>query len=284
MITEKSSCPAYFNGRYMALDEVAISPLDRGFLLGDSIYEVIPVYHGVGLGAERHWQRLMAGLQAVGIESPYALSDWPGVAAPLLSADEPAQMLYVQVTRGVEGSRKHRFPVLAEPTVLLFSTSFQPPIDGSYAGCAGHLQADLRWQRCNVKSTSLMGNVLAYRQLYTDGVADDEALLVRDGRVVEAPSSNLFIACDGVIRTPPLDNILPGVSRSLVIELARGEGLKVIEQAPDIAQLTAADEVWVTNSYEELKPIVTVDGDPIGSGRPGPVWRCLLERYQALKR
>ena len=274
---------AWWQGEYMTLSQVSISPLDRGFLLGDSIYEVIPCYQGKALAADEHWQRLVNGLAAVGIEVGYSIADWQAIAAPLLVAEETAQLIYVQVSRGAESSRKHRFPVEAAPTVLMFSIPFTPPVTHEFPGCAAHLQQDLRWQRCDVKSTSLMGNVLAYRQLDLDGHGQDEALLVRDGVVFEAPSSNLFMAKDGVIYTPPVNNILPGVTRSQVIALARQQGFEVREQAPDIELLKAADEVWVTNSMEELKPVITLDGQPVGHAEPGAIWRQLFNAFQSLK-
>lgn len=283
MTHDNNNSPAFFNGQYMPLNQVKISPLDRGFLFGDGIYEVVPVYQGKALGGEQHWQRLLQGLQTSGIELAMTLEDLVQTAQPLLDANEAAQMLYVQVTRGVEASRKHRFPVQAEPTVLMFSSSFTPPISQDYSGCRAWLQQDLRWQRCSVKSISLMGNVLAYHQLWQNGVAQDEALLVRGDKVVEAPSSNLFAVIDGVIVTPPVDNILNGVTRGLVIEQAKALGFEVREQAPAIYDLTRAAEVWVSNSYEELKPVVRLEGKPVGDGKPGPVWRQLFQSYQTLK-
>jgi len=283
MTNKNSKTLAFFNGSYMSIDKVAISPFDRGFLLGDSIYEVVPVYRGKTLGGAQHYQRLMDGLKAIGIQSPYTLSDWAGICAPVLLADEEAQLLYLQVTRGDEQVRNHRFPIEAPPTVLIFSIPFTSPIDKDYPGCAAHLQDDLRWQRCNIKSTSLMGNVLAYQQLHSDGVGNDEALLVRDGFVVEAPSSNLFMVKNGVIFTPGIDNILPGVTRALLIDIALNLAIEVREQAPSIEMLKRADEVWVSNSMEELKPIVSIDGQPIGLGVPGEIWRQLFAGYQQLK-
>lgn len=283
MTNKNSNTLAFFNGEYMPLDQVCISPLDRGFLLGDSIYEAIPFYSNKALGAMLHYQRLMDGLQGVGIDSPYPLDEWPALIEPVLFSNEASQLVYIQVTRGDEQLRKHRFPIECPPTVLAFSIPFSAVVDESYQGCAAHLQEDLRWQRCNIKSTSLMGNVLAYRKLFTDGVANDEALLVRNGLVVEAPSSNLFMAKDGVIYTPPVDNILPGVSRALVIDLAQSLNFDVIEQSPDIEMLKAADEVWITNSMEELKPITSIDGRQVGSGVPGNIWSTLFRVFQKLK-
>ena len=284
MTNKNNAMTAFFNGEYMPIDQVAISPFDRGFLLGDSIYEAIPAYAGNMLDSDKHFQRLIDGLAAVGIESPYTLAQWSAIAEPVLLEEQPAQLLYIQVTRGAEESRKHRFPITSTPTVLIFPIIFSPSIDSEYLGCPAHLQKDLRWQRCDIKSTSLMGNVLAYRQLYNEGVNQHEALLVRDGSVVEAPSSNLFMAKDGVLYTPPVDNILPGVTRTLVIKLAQKLSIPVIEQAPDIATLKAADEVWVTNSMEELKPIISIDGDDVGKGVPGPMWQLLFNSFQELKK
>ncbi|MDB4837042.1 aminotransferase class IV [Marinomonas sp.] len=275
--------PAFYNGKYLNINEISISPLDRGFLFGDSIYEAIPVYAGKTLDEEGHVERLMEGLHSVGIISPYSSSVWRSLLEPLLDSQAVAQLIYIQVSRGNETSRKHRFPVACEPNVLMFSNSFIPPIDLNYQGCAGHLQEDFRWQRCDIKSTSLMGNVLAYQKLYQDGVANDEALLVRDGKVVEAPSSNIFAYKNGVIYTPPLGNILGGITRSINIKLAKDAGLKIVEEAPSCEFIKTAQEVWVTNSMEELKPVVSIDGEMIGDGLPGPIWKELFHAFQGLK-
>lgn len=283
LVNKKSDSAAFYNGEYMTLSQVSISPLDRGFLFGDSIYEVIPVYQGKALGGEQHWLRLLEGLQAVGIKLNYSLQDLSKIAQGLLANNEPAQMLYVQITRGVEESRKHRFPIEAEPTILMFSAPFIPPIDAAYSGCDAYFQEDLRWQRCSVKSTSLMGNVLAYQHLYQEGIGNSEALLVRGQHVVEAPSSNLFITRNNVLYTPPVDNILAGVTRRLIIDLAHDKGIEVREVALTLAEVKQADEIWVSNSYEELKPITCVEGDKIGSGKPGPIWHVLFSAYQELK-
>lgn len=283
MTENNNDLPAYYNGKYMTLSQVNISPLDRGFLFGDSVYEVIPVYQGKVLGGTEHWQRLMASLKGIDIKLPYSLQDWVEIATPLLSKGEAAEFLYVQVTRGVETHRKHRFPVNAEPTILIYAQAFTPPINLDYLGCDAHFQKDLRWQKCHIKSTSLMGNVLAYQTLFASGYQDDEALLVRDGLVVEAPSSNIFVLKEGIIYTPPLDNILAGVTRNKVIELIKALDLPYCERAPNIKEVQEADEVWVTNSYEELKPIVTLAGSQVGTGKPGPIWQQLFSAYQNLK-
>jgi len=283
MQDSNNNSPAFYNGKYLSIHEVAISPLDRGFLFGDSIYEVIPVYAGKALAGDEHLKRLLEGLRAIGITSLHSIIAWKEIIKPLLEPSLTAQLIYIQVSRGTESVRKHRFPVNCEPNVFIFSQPFTPPIDPAYPGCDGHLQQDVRWQRCDIKSTSLMGNVLAYQQLYSQGVANDEALLVRDGNVVEAPSSNVFAYKEGVVYTPPLGNILGGITRTQNMQLARAIGLDVVEKVLSCEFMKTVQEVWVTNSVEELKPIVTIDGEPVGEGTPGIIWKKLLEQYQSLK-
>lgn len=280
---QTTNTTAFFNGHYLPLQDIRISPFDRGFLFGDSVYEVVPVYHQSALGGTEHYQRLINSLEKIGITSPYSVDEWADKMQPLFSSENAAEMLYLQVTRGVESVRKHRLPVDAEPTVFAFVMPFSPPIDEKYAGCHSHLQQDLRWQRCDIKSTSLMANIMAYQQLHENGVENDEALLVRDGHVVEAPSSNVFIVSDGVIMTPPLDNILAGVTRQMVIDDAKRLSLPIIDAPVTLATIKRADEVWVTNSYEELKPVVKIDNTPVGNGQPGEVWRTLFRAYQTRK-
>ncbi len=277
----------FFNGDYMPLQDIRVSPFDRGFLFGDGIYEVTPIYNNRPLGGTEHYQRLIKSLMEIGIESPYSIEEWEEKMTPLLDPNNSAEMLYIQVTRGVEPVRKHRFPVDVPPTVFAFVMSFNPPISLDYQGCHAHLLPDLRWKRCDVKSISLIGNILSYHQLYEKRAENDEALLTRtDGKnthIVEAPSSNVFAVVDDVIISPPLDNILVGVTRSMVIEDAKRLGLPIIECPLSLENLRRASEVWVTNSYEELKPIVMIDGDPVGDGRTGKIWKQLFMAYQERK-
>ncbi len=277
----------FLNGDYLPLKDIQISPFDRGFLFGDGIYEVTPIYNNKPLGEKEHYQRLIKSLAEVGIKSPYTLEEWTEKMNPLLDANNSAEMLYIQVTRGVEPVRKHRFPVDVLPTVFAFVMSFKPPISLDYQGCSAHLLPDLRWQRCDVKSISLIGNILAYHQLYEKGAEKDEALLTRtDGKnthIVECPSSNIFAVVDDVIVTPPLDNILVGVTRGMVIEDAKRLGLPIIECPLSVENLARASEVWVTNSYEELKPVVKIDGKPVGDGKTGQIWEQLFSAYQERK-
>ena len=282
-MSDNKSLPAFYNGDFMTLSQVNISPLDRGFLFGDSVYEVIPAFNGNLLGGVAHFQRLITSLESIGLSLPYSIDDLLSISQSLLAKRQPNVLLYVQITRGVEAIRKHRFPVKASPTILIYAQPFEVPFGLDYSGSHAHFHEDLRWQKCDIKTTSLMGNILAYQQLYQQGHENDEALLVRDELVVEAPSSNLFMMKNGTIYTPPLDNILTGVTRDKVIQLIKEAGLPLIESAPTKDSILAADEVWLTNSLEELKPIICVDGQTIGTGVPGPIWKQLFSAYQKLK-
>ena len=282
-MSDNKSLPAFYNGDFMTLSQVNISPLDRGFLFGDSVYEVIPAFNGNLLGGVEHFQRLITSLESIGLSLPYSIDDLLSISQSLLAKRQPNVLLYVQITRGVEATRKHRFPVKASPTILIYAQPFEVPFGLDYSGSHAHFHEDLRWQKCDIKTTSLMGNILAYQQLYQQGHENDEALLVRGEFVVEAPSSNLFMMKNGTIYTPPLDNILTGVTRDKVIQLIKEAGLPLIESAPTKDSILAADEVWLTNSLEELKPIICVDGQTIGTGVPGPIWKQLFSAYQKLK-
>ena len=282
-MSDDKSLPAFYNGDFMTLSQVSISPMDRGFLFGDSVYEVVPAFHGQLLGAHEHLQRLMQSLAKIDLSLPYSFDDLMSVCQSLLSEQQACELIYIQVTRGVEAIRKHRFPVTAEPTILIYSQPYDVPFTLDYQGSHAYFQEDLRWQKCEIKTTSLMGNILAYQQLYQQGHENDEALLVRDELVVEAPSSNLFMVKDKVIYTPPLDNILAGVTRDLVVKLIHKSSFDLKEISPSKAMLLNADEVWLTNSIEELKPIITIEGKNIGSGNPGPIWLQLFSAYQELK-
>ena len=301
-MSDDKSLPAFYNGDFMTLSQVNISPLDRGFLFGDSVYEVIPAFNGNLLGGVAHFQRLITSLESIGLSLPYSIDDLLSISQSLLAKRQPYSiddllsinqsllakrqpnvLLYVQITRGVEAIRKHRFPVKASPTILIYAQPFEVPFGLDYSGSHAHFHEDLRWQKCDIKTTSLMGNILAYQQLYQQGHENDEALLVRDELVVEAPSSNLFMMKNGTIYTPPLDNILTGVTRDKVIQLIKEAGLPLIESAPTKDSILAADEVWLTNSLEELKPIICIDGQTIGTGVPGPIWKQLFSAYQKLK-
>ena len=271
---ENSIC--YLNGDFLPLGEARVSVLDRGFIFGDAIYEVIPVFNGHPLRLAEHLDRLEGSLKAVYMDNPLARDAWTALCVRLI-ADNGAgdQTLYVQVTRGV-APRDHVLSAVVAQTVFAMSSPLRvpdevPPIDAVTA-------PDERWQRCDIKTTSLIANVIARESAARHGAR--EAILIRDGWVTEGAASNVFVASGGCIRTPPLSPlILPGVTRNLIVELDPD----VREEAITEAELLAADEVWVTSSGRELVPVTRINGFAVGSGDVGPLFRQTRARYLAYK-
>jgi D-alanine transaminase len=274
----------FLNGGFMPLAEAKVPVLDRGFIFGDGVYEVVPVYSKVPFRLEEHLDRLERSLGAVGIRNPYTREQWRGFIASLVSRQPfDDQGVYFQVTRGV-AKRDHAFPKDAQPTVFMMSNPLVPPPRSQVeSGAAAITARDNRWLRCDIKSISLIGNVLL-RQLSAEADAV-ETILLRDGKLTEASSSNVFIVKDGVIQSPPKNElILPGITYDVVVELARGHGLALELGEIAEAELRAADEIWVTSSSKEVLAIVELDGRQVGDGRPGPVFRRMYQLYQDFKR
>ncbi|WP_019625643.1 D-amino acid aminotransferase [Thioalkalivibrio sp. ALJT] len=277
---------AYFNGEYLPLDAVRISPLDRGFLFGDSVYEVIPSYGGHFFLLDQHLQRLTRSLAAIRLPSPYGPTQWRERLDGLLQRNaDPATPdlgIYLQVTRGV-APRDHAFPGEVRPTVLAMVSPIRPlPATTRRQGIAAVTAPDQRWARCDIKATTLLANVLA-RQAATEQGAQ-EAILLRDGHVTEGAASNAFAVLEGVVVTPPLTaTVLPGVTRSLVLDLARNAGYPVCERDLAASELQRADEIWLTSSTREVLPVTRLDDHPVADGRPGPVWQQIHAAYQHAK-
>jgi D-alanine transaminase len=276
---------AYLNGRFLPLEQVSISPLDRGFLFADGVYEVIPVFHGHLFRLEQHLQRLADGLAAIRLDSALAQkTDWPALLGELVDRNGSGNLvLYLQVTRGAPQTRDHNFPSVTVPTVFAMANPLKPATGPMYeVGIAVVTQPDIRWNACHIKSIGLLPNVLARQQAVDQGATD--AILVRDGYLTEGSAGNLFLVCDGVLLTPPKDwRILPGITRDLVLELAAANGIGWREQALPVALLNDVSEVWLTSSTKELIPVTKVDGRPVGDGKPGPLWRRMHALYQAYK-
>jgi D-alanine transaminase len=274
----------YLNGEFLPLAEARVPVLDRGFLFGDGVYEVIPAYGRKPLRLGAHLDRLERSLAGIRLDNPLARSDWEGIVARLLDAHEANdQAIYLQVTRGAPAVRDHRFPAKTSPTVFVMTKALMPR-DPNIAehGVAAVLREDTRWQRCDIKSVSLVAAVLL-RQEAADESAE-EALLVRDGHVVEGTISNLFVVHQGRLTTPPTGpELLSGITRELVIELARREGLPLAEQPVSVEACRVADELWICSSTRELLPVTRLDGAPVGDGRVGPLWRRLDAAYQGCK-
>jgi D-alanine transaminase len=273
----------YLNGKLMPVEEAKVPVLDRGFIFGDGVYEVVPVYSRVAFRLEEHLARLERSLTEVAIRNPYPRAQWRDVVYRIIDAQPfEDQGVYFQVTRGV-AKRDHAFPKNVEPTVFAMSNPLvPPPADQVEKGGRAISAEDFRWLRCDIKSISLLGNCLL-RQVSAEANAT-ETILFRDGRLTEASSSNVFIVKDGTIFAPAKSNlILPGITYDVVIELARANSLALEIRDVREAEVRAADEVWVTSSSKEVFPIVELDGRPIGDGRPGPAFRRMYQLYQDFK-
>ncbi len=273
----------FLNGEFMPVEEAKVPVLDRGFIFGDGVYELVPVYSRVPFRLGEHLARLERSLAEVRIRNPYTRAQWSDIVHKLVGHQPFAdQGVYFQVTRGV-AKRDHAFPKSVEPTVFMMSNPLVTPArELVERGAPAVSAADYRWQRCDIKSISLIGNCLL-RQLSADAGAA-ETILFRDGKLTEASASNVFIVKGGVIQSPPKSNlILPGITYDVVVELARGAGLPIEFGDVTEAQARAADEIWVTSSSKEVLAIVTLDGKPVGEGKPGPVFRRVYALYQDFK-
>ncbi|NVK42711.1 MAG: aminotransferase class IV [Oceanospirillaceae bacterium] len=273
----------YLNGRYLPADEARISPFDRGFLFGDSVYEVIPYFRGTGFRLQEHIARLEHSLRAVRIRGDL---DWVGILDQLVTLNGGGNLsVYLQVTRGDSGSRSHVYDADLEPTVFACCApvrDFASIATEDVKGLVAIVTADLRWRRCDIKSTCLLPNILVVQQA-RDHQAD-EALLLRDGLVTEGTSSNVFVVRQGVIYTPKRSSeILGGITRELVLELADENGIQYQETDIDYEALMAGDEVWISSSTRGVLPVTVIDGHPVGDGEKGPLWARMFElltRYQ----
>jgi D-alanine transaminase len=273
----------FLSGKLLPLEQATVSVLDRGFIFGDGVYELVPVYSRVPFRLDEHLARLERSLGEAKIRNPYSRAQWRAHIYRLIDAQPfEDQGVYFQVTRGV-AKRDHAFPKDAEPTVFIMSNPLvNPPRDQVEKGSAAISAQDNRWLRCDIKSISLIGNVLLRQVSAENGAA--ETILFRDGRLTEASASNVFIVRRGVIVSPPKSNlILPGITYDVVTELARANGMPLEFRDVTEAEVRAADEVWVTSSSKEVLAIVELDGKRIGDGRPGPVFRRMHQLYQEFK-
>ena len=275
--------PVFLNGRLVPLEQANVSVLDRGFIFGDGVYELVPVYSRVPFRLDEHLTRLERSLGEARIRNPYSRAQWRSHIYQLVDAqDFDDQGVYFQVTRGV-AKRDHAFPKSLEPTVFMMSNPLlSPPPALVEKGGAAVSATDNRWLRCDIKSISLIGNCLL-RQMSAEAGAV-ETILFRDGKLTEASASNVFIVKRGVIHSPPKSNlILPGITYDVVSELAQANDLPIEFRQVSEAEVRAADEIWVTSSSKEVLAIVELDGKRVGDGRPGPVFRRMHQLYQEFK-
>ncbi|WP_251864318.1 D-amino acid aminotransferase [Achromobacter sp. Marseille-Q4962] len=272
----------YLNGEFLRLDEAKVSVLDRGFIFGDGIYEVVPVYNGNAFRMAEHLDRLDRSLAALRIASPLDRAGWIDLVAELIArGGMPTCLIYLQVTRGVY-KRDHAFPPEpVAPTVFGMASAWSPPSAEQRArGISAIGIPDERWLHCEIKSVSLLGNVLARQQAVDAHV--DEVVQFRDGYLTEGSSSNIWVVSQGKLLAPPKNNlILEGIRYGLLGELAAETGIPFEARRITREEVERADELLVTSATKEVLPILSLDGKPVGSGKPGPVYAQLRAGYDA---
>lgn len=273
----------YLNGKFMPMEEAVIPVLDRGFIFGDGVYEVIPVYSRHPFRLQEHLQRLKNSLEGIRLDNPNSEDKWRELITRVIDLNESDdQSLYLQVTRGV-AKRDHAFPEKTVPTVLITSNPLSPPRDEQLHSGVGAITAtDNRWLRCDVKSTALLPNVLL-RQLAVDAGCV-ETLLLRDGLLTEGSASNVFVVRAGIVLAPAKSNLmLAGITYDVVLELAQKNGIAYELRSVTQAELNEADEIWITSSSKEILPVTMLNGRPVGTGKPGPIFQRMHDLYQSYK-
>jgi D-alanine transaminase len=275
----------YLDGEFLPIEQAKIPVMDRGFLFGDGVYEVIPVYSRKPFRLDEHLRRLQGSLDGIRLANPHSTEQWKALIARIVelgAADD--QSVLLQVSRGPMDVRNHAFPKVVKPTVFIMGEPLlTPPAEQREQGIAAVSAADFRWLRCDLKVTSLLANCLL-RQMAIDAGCM-ETLLFRDGYLSEGAASNIFMVKDGVLLAPPKNHLmLAGITYDVVLELAASHGLP--HEVRDIREeeVREADELWMTSSTKEVLPIVTLDGRPVGSGKPGPVFARMYGWYQDFKR
>lgn len=271
----------YLNGEFTPLRDARVSPLDRGFLFADSVYEVLAVFDGKPYRFAEHFDRLDRSLREVRMSAPLSREAWRAMLDELVARNRATQCyVYVQVTRGMEFGRNHAFPQQVAPTVFAMCSPLPVLTDDIRAhGMRAITVEDFRWGRCDIKSTMLLANVLM-KQAATEAGAN-EAIIVSGGEVLEGASTSVFMVSGGVIVTPPNNHrILPGTTRDAVLELAQNR-IPTQVRPIRLAELMQADEVWIAAATRDVLPVTRVDQNIIGDGKPGPVWRRMLELFSA---
>lgn len=270
----------FLNGEYIAADKANVSVMDRGFLFGDGIYEVIPVYQGNLFRFDSHLERLENSLNLTHIENPYSREQWREIMLPLIDVKKD-QYIYFQITRGAAEKRDHAFPVGVKPTVFMMCNDIAP-FNGKEKGVKAISLIDNRWSACNIKAIALLGNILLRQQAVENDCA--EAILVREGYVTEGSASNVFAVIDGILITPPKNNfILAGITRDVILELAAVNNIPFAEDVISLDALKTASEIWFASSTREILPVIELDGLPVANGKVGQLWHQMNELLQAYK-
>ena len=278
-----ASIPAFLNGEYLPLEECRVSVLDRGFIYGDGVYELIPVYKKNAFYLPQHLERLQRSMSEIQVQSPYDKIEWQTIIDTLIQQSEADDLaIYIQVTRGV-APRDHAFPKVTQATVFAMANPLPVvPSEHLENGVKLVSRDDLRWQRCDIKVISLFANILA-KQEATEASAI-EAIMIRDGHALEGSASNLFLVRVGIVYTHPKDNlILPGITRDYVIELLDELGIECKQQRIPKDWLYSSDELWITSSTKEVLAATKIDQKIVADGKPGEMWRKTFNLYQQRK-
>jgi len=277
-----SNSIVFLSGEYKPLASAMVSVMDRGFLFGDGVYEVIPVFGNSIFRKAEHLARLDNSLSSINIRNPYNTGEWEHIFDEILKSNASSgdRALYVQVTRGT-GEREHLYSELLEPTAFVMCK--QVPERNYGAGISVVTHEDIRWQYCHIKAITLLANVLMKQYaLQTDG--SEETILIRDGVVTEGSQSNVFIVNNGVISTPEKDQtILPGITRDLAIELIHTSGIPFKETEIRELELNSAEEIWIMGSTIGIAPVIKLNGNPVGVGVPGKLWLRINGLYEEFK-
>jgi len=283
--------PCYLNGEFTELPKAKISVMDRGFIFGDGVYEVLPVYAGQPFRFEQHMARLDRSLSELRIKNPLTQAQWADIARQLITAyahstgvqvENTSQLIYIQISRGV-ALRDHVMPADISPTVFAMSNAMKPPSDAQRRdGVACITADDFRWQKAHIKSTSLLGSVLARQMSFDVGAA--ETIMFRNGYLSEAAACNVWIAKDGKVLGTPKDNlVLEGIRYGLIEEICRSNGIAFELRHLRRDEVFKADEVMLSSATKEVLAVTTLDGQSVGHDRPGPVYAKLYAAYQEAK-
>ncbi len=275
---------AFLNGQFLPLDEARVSPMDRAYLFGDAVYEVIPAYNGKIFSIQEHLARLNRSLSAIKLVSPYAEHELHSILQQLIDRNGGGdQSIYLQISRGPAPVREHTFPEKIQPTTFAYSMPITwQKIEDLAKGISAITYPDNRWENCFIKSTNLLGNILARQTAIEAGA--QEAILIRDGNAIEGSSSNLFFVYNNQLLTPPADvHILGGVTRDFIIKLAKHNQIDVVEKNVPQELIWQANEIWISSSGREIVPVLKVNDKIIGDGVAGPLWQKMITLYREFR-
>ncbi len=275
----------YLNGEFLPIEEAKISVLDRGFIFGDGVYEVIPVYSRRAFRLSEHLHRLQHSLDSIQLKNPHSETEWVQLIEKLIASNAPEdQYLYLHITRGV-AKRDHPFPnPPVAPTVFVMSNPLNTPTAALLqSGISAITAQDNRWLRCDIKAISLLPNVLL-RQMAVDAGCVETIMIRDDEFMTEGAASNIFVVKNGVLAVPPKDNLmLPGITYDVILELAAANNIAYEVRKVMKAEIFDADELLMTSSTKEVLAITTLDGKAVGTGKPGVMFSKLYSLYQTFK-